>query len=257
MFSKALRPVLIVATLAQSLWAGSSATFGANAATRYDHGLTTPLDNISPLTIIAWIRLTDLGTQFICTKGAVFPNRMQFQTQATRIDMSMGRATSSNAVGALWSSYPRFKLNDWLFVAGRLNQTTTASNTLYVGNSTGIATAPSAYATQQIGVGAQGNTAGQPFLVGNVTTLTNPTTGQIAFVAVWNRNLSDRELEELQKNKFDTKVVSGCVFSSYYGFGSSDTAVAFDYSGNALHGGGFGTVGSSFGPPISVPGGPN
>lgn len=189
-------------------------TFGANVSDVVNIGASRALDNIAPLTECVWINVAALGATTIYSKGTAFPNRQQFLITATNFSINIGRATSSAVASATATNFTSYALNKWLFICGQADIVTASNNKIWMGDLTTSITEPSAYGSQSVGSGAQGNTTALTAFIGNDFNLNTAPNAQIELVSICNRLLSQADMESLRLNP---RLLPGMKFSMRLG----------------------------------------
>jgi hypothetical protein len=154
----------------------------------------------------------------------------QGQQVAKNFDVARMRGTQYSLARADAANFANFATSKWNFIAGAFDTVNTTGNKLLIGDLTHAAAEPSAYTIQRTGSGAASTSNGDCY-IGVHSNTTFEFHGEIAFVGVWNRVLSNAEIIQQQ---WRPRITSGCVlftFPGLYGTGSQP-----DFSGNATSG---------------------
>ena len=219
-----------------------SLQFASGADNYVNVGSAASLDNLTAITILAWVYPTSIATndQVIWSKTEV----SSFTAYNTLYLSSGGggdgsiyadtkRATTDTLVNSAGSVVSD---NAWQFI-GAVKDTGGASSDqkLYYGTLSAVVAEVGSYTTQQVGSGTVGDDSAQSASIGNASP-TSPQSwsrfiGSIAWVGVWNRKLS---LSEIQVQSQHPQVTSGCVGMWFLGLQGTSTHI--DFSGNSNSG---------------------
>jgi hypothetical protein len=225
--------ILLLATLTAPDTLVASLTFGAATSDRVNHGSAASLDNLDPFSYALWVYPTTVtGNRIIIAKSSAAgsPNGkfLGFEGASTRIQFIVDRVTTdTNYVTNLTA----LTTNKWWFVAVTFNSAGAVGEiaNIYQGDLTATL-AEGTYSTATDGSGANRDEAAISLSVANSTPATPASAfqGRIAWVGVWNRELS---LAELRAQQFHPAKTSGNVLFAAYGFNGTGSQI--DWSGNA------------------------
>lgn len=207
----------------------------------------TILDNLSPLSIVAWIYPETIGENnlgIICTKApdVSTTNGWTFRTDNINTTNCLTFLCDFLGVGNVnlfkISTTNSIVLNRWSRVAVTWDGSSTAANCkLYING------VEPAYHLSQNGQTNRGDDSGNSFCVGNEPTTTARTfNGPLAHIQIFNALLSNPEVN--QAHFYPGSIQRGLV---WYGGDS----LAFDYSGKGNNGTITGAVVSKNNPPIN------
>lgn len=220
---KLLSLIVLVSYLALFLPTKAAIRSTDGASAQYvDCGSAAVLDNITNQTFAAWVKLTTLdpaGTRIIMAKGGggVGNNFAMLSTGTGTLQLFRETGTTDDDVSALWSSFTGAAANTWMFVAG--TRTGTSTHALYVGTRSLLAAPPSTYSVNTGGSGPLGNDGANTIkFSGGVSTQGLP--GDIAWVGVWNRALTQRELWQVQTRNYPTNGIVLSIQSGFNGLGT-------------------------------------
>lgn len=205
-----------------------------NATDRVECGSNAVLDNLTKGTYAAWIY----------PNGITSDSRIVQKGLAASGIRNMGIDGASGA-GKLYvyayrptivlmiSSTGLVTDTTWQFVAGTFDSTLTDNDQhLYRGTLTSAVTEAATYSARTVGSGALGDNSATNQSIGNRAPAgAYPFLGVIAWVGIWNRQLS---LGELQAQQFRPHVTSGCVLFMHLGYAGTGTQP--DWSGNGNNG---------------------
>lgn len=208
-----------------------SLLFGAVNTDRVNCGSGTTLDNLTALTLMAWV----YPTSNVSNKGIV--NHFQ---GAADSGWELYTADALGNIALEWAgdtycfgqstTTPLSSLNTWAFLAGCA--TFTAKPRLYTGTLAALASEVTYDVVYTAGITRHDDAARNLMLGNKDTAATNLAfTGRIAWVGVWNRELA---LGEVQAQQFAPHVTSGCVGFFHLGFNGTGTQA--DWSGNGNNG---------------------
>lgn len=190
-------------------------------------GSGASLDDLVTATFVAWVYPTAFAANQVLWSKNGTTRYARFNT-AARLNFAVARATTPLEVTAT----DTLTANRWAFVAGALN--TGGVNTdqkAYYGSLTSVVAEVSAYTTQQVGTGAVTSDAAGNLSIGS-NTASQPFTGRVAWVQVYNRQLSLGELRMLQGDR--SLKLQGCVGFWQPGWDAGTTVP--DLSGSGNHG---------------------
>jgi len=218
-----------------------SLLFGGATSDRVNCGSGSTLDDILTGTILAWAYPTDVGT------GGKYVLAKPYETGATgglSFEIGVGssgdilvkrRRATTNLLASSNGGY--VTTNTWQLLGTSWNSSGTATDQrLYRGLLTADATECSSYAPgQSAGTGANQSDAAKDLYIGNgssdAATWTHAFVGSIAWVGVWNRQLT---LGEIIAQQYRPRKTSGCVLFMHLGFNGVGTQ--YDLSGSGNHG---------------------
>ena len=201
-------------------------TFGVTTSSRVNHGSATVLDNLDPFTVIMWMYPTTLTNgRRPYTKGA----QNTFSIYGTAGDLSFERLRTTSTIYTT-NNTPLATLNKWYFVAFSFNSAGATGQivNIYVGNLSTFAV-EATYGTATDGSGSLNTDATANLIIGNRPVADSAFQGRIAWVGVWNRELT---LGELRAQQFRPHKTSGCVLFTHYGFNGTGTQPDWSGSGN-------------------------
>jgi hypothetical protein len=207
-------------------------TFGSSTTNKVDCGSAASLDNLpsaGTMTVCGWMKPTTGATQGVVAKanstGANNGWRI-IQSNTNRLQMvvealSGGETnyqSATNSVTAVWT-----------FFAAAFNSANGANEkiNLYLGTRAALATEVS-YGSRSDGASVSAD-ATYSLEIGNLTTAGSFSyRGSIAWVGIWNTELTLAQIQALQ---FRRRVTSGCV--GFWELGYNGTGTVPDWSGNA------------------------
>lgn len=215
---------------------------------RVDHGSGATIDDLSTLTIVAWVRRTaDVANQIVYTKGWVGTSAGIL----CMVEQNTGPTTNGHLRllrgGTSFSDYQtasgRVPLNTWTCVAVAASAFATASGVdLFYGDLSTPVVEETSYFASTDGSGSYGSDAAASALVGGDAS-TN-FSGDIALVRVFNRKLT---LDEIQREQYSLRAVTtGCVIDAEF----HGTGTQMDRSGTGNNGTVTGAAASDH-PPLS------
>jgi hypothetical protein len=199
---------------------------------RVDVGSAASLDDILTGTILAWIYPTvlDTGGGRVYQKSYLGADGSYWVLAVN--DGAMGRLHMgySRPTGDLNIAADVVTTNAWQFVGAVFNGSgVDADQKMYRGTLAIRVAEVGAYFVKSTGSGTHPTDAGSTGLIGNRGNFNVGFPGRIAWLGLWNRQLSVSEIETQQ---FRPRVTSGCVgFWDLHGTGTQ-----YDQSGNGNHG---------------------
>ena len=192
-----------------------------------DHGSATNLDDVVPISVLAWIR----ATEFTTTRGIVTKHtsttarwHLRYSTVGNFVFIrayGTTDATSTTTGGPLASGV-------WTFVAATFDGTNAPK--IYCGTRTTLVTECS-YSTQQAPVGTLNSEGFAVLRAGlqSASTTANCLIGDVAWLGIWNVVLS---LSQIQQQQYTMATTSGCVLNCMYGWDGTGTQQDRSGSGN-------------------------
>lgn len=203
--------------------------FAGGAATdRVNFGSDASLDNLSEITVKVWIKWDAFSANDrLWNKGvdnAGVVALLNFQLGSDEIRFKRDRATSNTI--AVQTSV-NYAVDTWycIFCTGH----PTNLPRVYFGTLSTIL-GESSYSTQTAGSGAISDESASSFLVGNRDELDACMDGTIAFVQIWNTQLS---LAECQRHQFHPTVDANTVLHTHLGYNGTGTQADWSGNGNA------------------------
>lgn len=228
-------------------------TFGAATSDRVDHGSAASLDNLNPLTIIIWHYPTTW------TDGRnLYGKRASTNVQDVAISIIVDptnkievRYQGSTGTWIYSTNTTTFTTNKWWYSAFTFNSANAAGSRwkIYTGDLTTIAAQESVSVTTE-GSGTHDDSGGNA-VFGNINvggSFTRAIQGNIAFVGIWNREMT---IGEIRQQQFHPHSNSGCVVFNFCGF--NGTSTQYDWSGNNNNGTVTGATLASAGGPLGLP----
>lgn len=204
-----------------------SLLFGGAASDRVNVGSGTVLDNVNQGTLIALAYPTGSGNGRFYQKGVTGQGPLFFSYGAS-LEIARNRATTASDALSLVSNFSAHALNQWNWYAGVWNTGgANGDQKLYVGTLTTPFAEPSAYGTQTVGSGAEGDNSAVDAIIGNNSNAALAFPGRIACVIHYNVALT---LGQLRAVQFGDAVLPGRV--GYWELGWNGTGTQPDYSGN-------------------------
>lgn len=187
--------------------------------------------------VLLWMRPTSTTDRqsWCATNASSYGGDFRADLAGDNFSFYRERATTAVLMEAAAANFAAYANNAWVFFGAVFDTAAAASaQRLFMGSLTLAAAEPSSYATQTAGSGT--NTASSsPIVFGNGGVTTREFKGDIAWVGVWNRVLTQNEVRDQQ---WHPHVTSGCVLFSYYnGFATEP-----DWSGQASNGSPTGTT---------------
>ena len=201
-------------------------TFGAATSDRVTHGSAAVLDNLDPYTWLVWIRPTTLTNNRIIVGKSTSPGTgkmLAVNGTGGNVQVLVNRATDLSYT----TSDTPMSLNTWGFIAATFNSANAAGEivNIYGGTETVIAV-ERALATTTNGTAPNDDESTTNLTVGNFDGGTSTFQGQIAWVGVWNIEMT---LAQIQAQQYFPHVTSGCVFFARYN--NSTVGTQYDFSG--------------------------
>ena len=176
-----------------------SLLFGANTTDKVNHGSAAAMDNLTTLTIWAWVyRTTNGGAQIIASKSNVSTGWVflaEVQSGEGCIRFLIRRATTDSD---FISNTLQIPLNTWTFVAATWDDAATPKVKLYKGSLSSVVAEVSSYQVSTAGSGTPVADASQSFCVGNADGGTLPFLGRIQRGALVSSILTLKQLREVQ-----------------------------------------------------------
>lgn len=219
-----------------------SLLFGGASSDRVNCGSGASLDDILVGTILAWVYPTNvnMGGKYILAKpfetGATGGLSFQIGVSFNGDLLIKRRKTSGNLLCNSSTGY--VTTNTWQFLGGTWNNSGTSTDQhLYRGLLTTNVTECSSYApgSPNVGGGTNISDASKDLYIGNgsadAATWSNSFVGSIAWVGMWNRQLS---LAEILTQQYRPRKTSGCVLFMHLGFNGTGSQI--DLSGNGNNG---------------------
>lgn len=176
-------------------------------------GSDASIDDLQTLTSIAWIWLNPGTTARVWHKG-VSPNNHYVNLTTSSLEHLYQRVTTNQNAWAFNANFAAYGRGKWLYIVGVSDPAVSANNKLYMGDLTTAAAEPSAYGTQDTGSGTFNSDTASDLVLGNRSTDGAAFNGKLAWVAMWNRQLSPTEIEEQRLWPHRT---SGCVLLHHLG----------------------------------------
>lgn len=191
------------------------------------------IEDMSEITILTWIQPNTAAEEGrIVHKGTSVPPpwRLEWRPDGNFIMFQRPRTTTTLNIRTNLSTFPVYATNKWLFV-GAVSDINGANSDqkLYMGDLFSLAQPASTYTTQVVGAGSITSDVGANMGVGNnpVGGSANEFNGRIAWVGIWNRKLTQREIWAQQFFPHKTR---GNVFFAQLGFSGKTTQK--EWSGN-------------------------
>ena len=205
-----------------------SLTFGAGATDNVNIGSGASIDNLDPVTILAWVYVTTLTqNRTIYCKGpsGSFRTLLRLGDGSGNVQMAVLRTALTNYI----TNDAPIAADSWRLVAATFDSTAGAGEiaNIYVGSLAANAV-ESAYGTATDGSGTVTDDAANNAFWGNSATVDAPLQGRIAYCAVVDRVMT---LAEIQSWQWRPRVVSGCV--DFHALGFAGTGTQPDWSGNS------------------------
>lgn len=235
--------LVLMCSLTNPLYAASSITFGGATSHVANYGSGTSVDNLDPMTFIAWIYPTTF------TNGRVIGRKAGAQQKFIRLEGTGGRlnATAARSVtGADFITTSSMTLNTWNLIVWQWDSSASVGGkTMHIYTATGtVAVAEMPY----IGGGTNGSgthdDASSDLTVGNNVAATQSFQGQIGPFAYMPKLLTVAEMEEWRRT---TVLLSSGGVQVHQGFNGVSTQ--YDETGNGNNGTVTGAVASLNGPP--------
>ena len=209
-----------------------SLNFAGGSTDRVDFGSDASLDNMSEFTFMFWARWEVFGSlDFLFSKGASDDLALHFRFSGIALNefaFDRARATTDLFVAQSNTGSHNLQTDTWYCVAATAHETNAPH--IYSGSLTEIF-AEYPYDSQITGSGAFTDDSGSNLIIGNNTGFTQATEGDIAFVQVWDRQLS---LAECRANQFRMTPDVDTVAFSHLGYNGTGTQP--DWSGNGNSG---------------------
>ncbi len=205
-------------------------TFGAATSDRVACGSNAVLDNLNPLTILAWVYPTTLTAgRFICNKGTGLHTQNGFPLSGTGGDIEYIRGRATTDADRWTNSTPLATLNKWYCVAATFDSTQTPNSHIYTGTLTTMMAEATYNASSADGSGAVFDDSANNFVIGNknAASFNSAFQGRLAVLAYFNRVLT---LGEIKSWQFNPRKLSGCV--GFWILGFNGTGNQPDLSGN-------------------------
>lgn len=191
----------------------------------------TEITDVSPGTVLVWIyptSVTTIGRSLFKSAGSGFFAISVRASNDGDFQLALLRATSNLIVNSAAST---LTANTWQMIGATWDATLTdADQELWLGTQTSAMAEVTYGSTQSVGSGTINTTAGGDLRIGNNNATSNPFPGSIAFVGMWNRRLSQGEMEA---QRLRPHVTSGCVLFTWLGL--AGTGNQLDLSGNDNH----------------------
>ena len=202
-----------------------------------DHGSAAILDDMNPVTMMAWIVADNEAGEFHGLMGKIKNaggQGLSFATHEESIVMLINRATDTVGLEAeiLLSGFAAWGFAKWMFVAAVADVGTEVR--ALVGDLTTAPAEPSSYDAQAAGSGSILTDAGQSFQVGHTNDNTDAAAGfagDIAFVHVVEAALTNGQIIEQWMRPH---VVANSRIFSHYGWNGTGTQP--DWSGHGNNG---------------------
>lgn len=204
------------------------------ASDKVNFGSAASLDalSIGPSTLLIWVypdaSPPAVDGSFVrkATTGFVFS-----PSSTSQIQIVMTRATTNLNATASLANMSTYGASKWCCVATTWDSTgANGDQQLWHGDLATPMAEAAAYVTQQVGSGTVTDTTALDFLVGNASSNNRVFDGKIAFIAAWNRRLSQVEMAIQQ---FRPHPTSGCVLFSMLGYNGTGTQPDWSGNGNA------------------------
>lgn len=206
-----------------------SLSFTASGSERVSIGSGATLDDITTGTCLAWVNPTSVVEGRIYQKayaggdGTVWVFYL-LGGGGSNFGFEYTRATTGLVIysaGALVTS------GEWQFLAAAFDGAgANGDQKLYRGTLTALAT-ETTYTSQQVGSGAIVSNAASTGYIGNRGNFNIAFPGQIGWYAMWNRKLSEGEIQQQQ---YHPRPTSGCV--GFWHLGLHGASTVPDLSGN-------------------------
>lgn len=213
---------------------------GLNFATTSDqvtHGSAATIDDIAPLTLIFWVKITSLtGTHKIWQKGYVSAHGTYHHLFLTTTNLSAERNFSPTflQLDASLSNFAYWGTNKWVCIVMVHSTSGVATDQhLFVGDRNNNVAGPSSYATRQASSGSIVSDAAADFIVGQRGGGSQNVIGDIAVCIAYNSALTQAQIIQQQWNIW-YPLFSNCKVFCNYGF--NGTGSQPDLSGNAHNG---------------------
>lgn len=221
------------------------------AGDRVDCGSDASLDDLQTMTSIAWVWITTSPQSRIWDKSTGVAFEHVHNYNSTYLEHFYKRATLDQTVSALYADIPVMGATKgrgkWVFISFVSDPTTDANNKMYVGDLLSPVAEPAVYRTRQAGSGAFTADAANNLILGSRSDNGGPLGGKLAWVGLWNTQLSQVAIEEQRLWPHRT---AGCVLLHH--LGENGLGTQYDQSLSANNG----TVtGSAVGddPPLGRP----
>ena len=211
-------------------------SFAVSVVDYVDHGSATNLDDMDPVTMMAWIIADDESAEFHALMGKNKDAGGQGLSWAIHEENVLAIVTRQTGgvenleAEATTSNFASFGLGKWMFVAAVVDVGTSAR--MLVGDLTTAPAEPSSYDAVEVGDGAISTDAGEPFTVGHSIdfgTASAGFAGDVAFVHVVEAALTNGQI--IQQWMRPHPIANSRIFSHYYGTGTQA-----DWSGQGNNG---------------------
>lgn len=214
--------------LADYASAGSLLFVNGSTTTTLDCGSAAVLDNTGANTRVAIARMSNIdpaATRAVIHKGGggISNNFVLIGTGTGTLGYSRVYVPTAAEATALWSSFVSTGANEWICMASTFDGTNAPK--LYAAEIGAVMIEPSAYATQVAPIGVIGDDSANTEKIGGISGSAFGFPGNIAFVGIWNRALSQSELQSVcnRPNKLD----SGNILFVYPGYTGGATEPEF------------------------------
>ncbi|MHA2642892.1 MAG: LamG-like jellyroll fold domain-containing protein [bacterium JZ-2024 1] len=195
---------------------------------------STAVGTVGSLTMLVWLRINNNVTRQQIIRQVGTPDwEIQYRGDLSGkpILVSRQRATAYQEAWAPSGNFSAWGIDKWVFVAGVIDLAGLPK--IYVGDVSSLASEPSSYTTQASGLGTA-STTNADINIGNFSLVnTRYIRGEIAWVGVWDRPLTQDEIRNLQ---FYPRITNGCVYFCHLGVIGSASQTQPDYSGGGAHG---------------------
>ena len=191
-------------------------------------GSGSSIDDLTTFTMMWWLNPTSLAaSSFLASKTPVGYGtwRDVYCNVNGQVRVEFKRATTGMTVYAVNGT---LAAGAWQCIAVTWDGSNAAK--IYKGT-LAAALAEASYATSTAGSGAYSSDAAEALFLGAGPNITQRFNGSIAWVGLWNREMT---LAELQSQQFRPRVTSGCV--GFWMLGANGTATQADWSGNGNSG---------------------
>jgi len=215
-----------------------SRTFGAATSDRVDCGSPAVLDTLDPYTLVCWLYPTSwTSPRRVITKGISENNsrRINLRCTATQGTLQVGhdRATTDLTYTSGAEVTP---LSQWWFLGYSFNSGGAANDLvrLYKGSLTTAVVQLTLGNTD--GAGAFNSDAAESFIIGNSSNNAEAWQGNIAYVSIWNAQLTLAQIDRLRVCTDHLSLASELGATCLGAWRLSELESAPDSSGNANDG---------------------